>query len=108
MKTEKMDPWRQFWGPRDLPLGMEVHGIVTRTDGETGALLFDGARFYLGNHGHLRRLPDLVVTRTLTEGDTVRYQGRLWTIRSTQEVGHLLRIVDDHGVTEYVLREALE
>ena len=50
--------WELYWGPGPLPVGATAQGTVTRTIGDTGALIkMRAGRYVQGNAGAIRNLP---------------------------------------------------
>lgn len=58
--------WQIYWGYTPLPTGAEALGTVTRSTGETGALLrLNSGQYVQGNAGAIRTLPQREVTEAL-------------------------------------------
>jgi hypothetical protein len=101
------DYWKTFWCEHQLPQGMGAHGVVILRDGEAGVLLSNGIHFYMGNHGKLRQLPDLVDRKPLPlVGDKIEYQGKTWTYMGA-DIGHMARLQDEQGHCVYPLMSEL-
>ena len=58
MKFSKSANWQLYWGAMPLPANAEALGVVTRTTGESGALIRLSTGVYVqGNAGAIRNLP---------------------------------------------------
>lgn len=58
MKFSKSANWQLYWGAMPLPANAEALGVVTRTTGESGALIrLDTGVYVQGNAGAIRNLP---------------------------------------------------
>lgn len=58
MKFSKSANWQLYWGAMPLPVNSEALGVVTRTTGESGALIRLSTGVYVqGNAGGIRNLP---------------------------------------------------
>jgi hypothetical protein len=66
VKVWRDGAWRLYWGNSKLPNGARVLGVIERSPGEVGALIYTAAGQYCqGNAGILRSLPQRVAVRAL-------------------------------------------
>ena len=80
MKFSKSANWQLYWGTMPLPANAEALGVVTRTTGESGALIRLGTGVYVqGNAGAIRNLPQSEMQAAVDASDSAAALGSIST-----------------------------
>jgi hypothetical protein len=80
MRFSKSANWQLYWGAMPLPTNAEALGVVTRTTGESGALIRLGTGVYVqGNAGAIRNLPQSETQSAVDASDAAAALGSIST-----------------------------